>query len=184
MLPLILGLALWVGGHLWNRFTPDVYARLGKASYAVSALIIVSAVVVIVMGYRSADFIPVWYPPTFFTHINNLLMVFALYTYFATATPKGTVWLVGNLRNPQLTGFKIWAAAHLLVNGDLASIVLFGGLMAWAVVEVILIKRQGEKFDRTKAKVTSRLGHLAIVVVALVIIIAIHAWVGVSPVGG
>ena len=45
------------------------------------------------------------------------------------------------MRHPQLTAVKIWAVAHLLVNGDLASLVLFGGLLAWAVVEVIVINR-------------------------------------------
>ena len=51
-------------------------------------------------------------------------------------------WITSKIRHPQLTAVKAWAVAHLLVNGDIASFVLFGGLLAWAVVEVILINRQ------------------------------------------
>lgn len=181
---LIAGLFLWVDGHLWHRLVPGIYARLGKVGYLLSAVTIVAAVVFMVIGYRMAPFIPIWSPPAFFTPLNNLMMVFALYTYFATATPRGAVWLIGNLKHPQLTGFKIWALAHLLVNGDLASIILFTGLLLWAVAEVIIINRKGEKFDRSKAPVKSRLVHLGIVIAALLIIITIHSLLGVSPVGG
>jgi len=184
MLLLTIGVVLWVVGHLWRRFLPAIYANAGKAGYGISAVIILASLALMYLGYSGArgDYVHLWAPPPFAFYINNLLVVFAFYTYFATATPRGTVWLVGNLKHPQLTGFKIWAIAHLLVNGDLASLILFGGLLGWAVLEVILINRQGEKFDRSKAKVTSRWGHLAIVVVALLITVSIHAWVGINPI--
>jgi len=180
---LILGVVLWIVGHLWRRFLPGLYASLGKAGYGVSALLIVASVVLMYFGYGAAKtaYVHVWAPPAFLFYVNNILIVLAFYTYFATATPRGTVWLVGNLKHPQLTGFKIWAIAHLLVNGDLGSIILFGGLIGWAVLEVILINRQGEKFDRSKAKVTSRWAHLAIVIVALLVAIAVHVWAGINP---
>lgn len=181
MVLLILGLALWVAGHLWNRFLPGPYATAGKAAYAISAVMIVSALVLMVVGYRGAAVVTVWSPPAAMTHINNLLMLFAFYTYFSTATPAGTAWIVGNLRHPQLTGFKIWAVAHLLVNGDLASILLFGGLIGWAVWEVILIKRQGEKFDRSKAPIKSAWVHLALSLLLFTLVAAVHIWLGVNP---
>jgi len=187
MILLLVGLALWVVGHLWHRFVPDLYKGLGKAGYAVSAVMILGSVVAMIGGYRAADFIPVWSPPAFFTHINNLLVLFAFYTYFTTATQKGVVLITGNLRHPQLTGFKIWAIAHLLVNGDLAAIILFGGLLAWAVVEVILINRQtadqGGDIDRSDAPIKSRIGHLGLVLAVFVVIAGIHAWLGYNPFG-
>ncbi len=64
-------------------------------------------------------------------HLNNLLMVIAVFVFGMSAT---TGRLRGKMRHPQLTAVKIWAVAHLLVNGDLASIILFGGMLAWAVV--------------------------------------------------
>lgn len=183
MLLIVLGLILWTGGHLWNRFLPGPYANLGSGAKGISALIIFSALALMIFGYRGAETINVWYPPHFFRHINNLLMLFAVFTYFATLTPKGTAWLVGNVKNPQLTGFKIWAVAHLLVNGDLASILLFGGLIGWAVWEVILIKRQGEKFDASKAPIKSPIVHLIVSLVLFGIISGIHVWLGVNPFG-
>lgn len=184
MLFLIFGLILWFDGHLWRRFLPTIAAKLGRSGYALSLATIIIALGVMIYGYRSAEFIPVWNPPSFLAHINNLLMVVAIYTYFATTTKPGVVWLVGNIKHPQLTGFKIWTIAHLMVNGDLASIVLFGGLLAWAVLEVILINRQGETHDRSKAMFETRLPHLIIVAVAFVVIVMVHAWLGPSPFGG
>jgi len=184
MIYLILGVALWFAGHLWNRFLPGAYTSLGKAAYGVSLGMILGSLALMVVGYRMADPIILWSGPVWFTHVNNLLMVFAFFTYMATATPLGTAWLVGNVRHPQLTGFKIWTVAHLLVNGDLASVVLFGGLLAWAVMEVILINRQGEKFDRSKAPIKSPLVHAALSLGVFVVVAGIHAWLGPSPFGG
>ena len=80
--------------------------------------------------------------------------------------------------HPQLTGFKVWAAAHLLVNGDLASILLFGGLLAWAVVEVIFSKRVPGLVNRDSAPISSPIVHLGLVVVAFGVVAGIHdlAW--------
>lgn len=183
MLLILLGLVLWTGGHLWNRFLPDLYGRIGPASKGISAIVIFASLALMIVGYRSADPVTIWSPPDFLRHINNLLMLFAFFVYFATATPKGTAWIVGNVKNPQLTGFKIWGLAHLLVNGDLASILLFGGLIGWAVWEVILIKRQGEKFDRSKAPIKSPLVHLILSLGVFGVAVGIHIWLGVWPFG-
>ena len=53
--------------------------------------------------------------------------------------------VVGVIRHPQLTAVKLWAVAHLLVNGDSASLLLFGGLLVWAVLEVVIINKQDGK---------------------------------------
>ena len=92
MILLILGLALWSGAHLYRSISPEGRARLteqmGSASKGVFAVAILLSVVLMVIGYRSADFIPVWTPPAFFGHINNLLMLFAFYIFFQTATKE------------------------------------------------------------------------------------------------
>jgi uncharacterized membrane protein len=80
-----------------------------------------------------------WYRSPATTGINNLLVLIAFYLFAASGA---RTWLGQKMRHPQLTGVKTWALAHLLVNGDLPSFILFGGLLAWAVVEVILINRQ------------------------------------------
>ena len=182
---LILGLILWVAGHLWGRFVPDLYDRIGPASKGVSAIMIIASVVLMVIGYRAAAFIPVWNPPTFLTHVNNLLMLLAFYVYFQTATQLGTAWIMGHTRHPQLLGFKIWTVAHLLVNGDVASLLLFGGLLGWAVWEVILLNRaKSVGPDRATAPIKSPWVHLALSLAVFSVVAGIHVWLGVSPFGG
>ncbi|WP_170474965.1 NnrU family protein [Ruegeria arenilitoris] len=135
---LILGVALWWAAHLFKRIMPEKRAALGDAGKGVVALALVVSILLMIFGYRMTDYIHVWAPPSFMVHINNLLVLIAFYL-MSPAGQKGR--LLSNVRHPMLAGFKLWAFAHLLVNGDLASIVLFGGLLAWAVVEVIVINR-------------------------------------------
>ncbi|MEM8789832.1 MAG: NnrU family protein [Pseudomonadota bacterium] len=139
---LILGIALWWGAHLFKRLAPEaraaMTARLGDGSKGVFALLILAAVVLMVLGYRAAAFTPVWYPPPAMVHANNLLMLAAV-ALFGMGSSKGRAraWL----RHPMLTGFAVWCIAHLLVNGDLASLILWGALLVWVPVEIAVINR-------------------------------------------
>lgn len=177
---LILGIALWVAAHLFKRAMPQQRAAMGKAGKGITAALIVAGLVLIILGYRAAPFVPVWNPPGFLVHVNNLLMLVAIFVYGMSAT---TGRLRGKMRHPQLTAVKIWAVAHLLVNGDLASIILFGAMLAWAVAEVIAINKS-EPWVRPEpgpAKKDALL--IVITVVMFVVIAAIHSWLGVSPFG-
>lgn len=175
---LVLGLLLWSGAHLLKRVAPDARARMGDAGKGLVALLLVVSIVAMVVGYRSAEFVPVYDPPPFLTHVNNLLMVVAFYL-FGVGAAKGTT--AGWLRHPQLTAVKTWATAHLLVNGDMASILLFGGLGAWAVVEVIVINRS-QPWDRPAGvSIRGDVKALGIGLVLLVAAAAVHLWLGVNP---
>lgn len=88
MFLLILGLILWVGAHYFKRLAPDARARLGDPGKGLVAVLIVAGVVLMVIGYRGADFIPVWNPPGFLVHVNNLLMVLAFWI-FGSSAAKG-----------------------------------------------------------------------------------------------
>lgn len=179
---LILGLILWSLAHYFTRLAPGVRSGLGKPGKGIIALIIVGSVVAMVYGYSWAPFIPVWFPPTFMLHINNLLMLVAFFVYGMSAT---TGRLRGKMRHPQLTAVKIWAVAHLLVNGDLASIILFGGLLAWAVGSVILINRAEPDWQRPEPGEARK--DVLLVVITLVmfsVVAGIHVWVGVWPFPG
>ncbi len=178
---LIAGLLLWVAAHMFKRVAPDMRAPMGDPGKGLVAVLIVGSIVLMVMGYRRAEFIPLWYTPGALVHLNNLLMVLAFYVYGVGAT-KGL--LSARLRHPQLTAVKIWAVAHLLVNGDVASVILFGGLLAWAVAEVVVINR-AEPWDRPAE--VSALGDVKALVIGLVlmvIVMAIHVWLGVWPFAG
>ena len=88
------------------------------------------------------------------------------------------------IRHPQLTAVKTWAVAHLLVNGDLASVVLFGGILAWAVVEVILINRAEPRGPLPElAPIGKEIGAVVGALVVTGAIMLVHIWLGVQPWG-
>lgn len=178
---LIAGLVLWIAAHFLKRVAPGFRARLGDAGKGLVAVLVVGAVVLMVIGYRAAPFVPVWEPPTALRHVNNLLMVLAFYVYGVGAT-KGL--MSARLRHPQLTGFSIWAVAHLLVNGDLASILLFGGLLGWAIAEIVILNRS-QPWQRPEA-VSIKGDFVALLVGLFLMSIAagVHLWLGVNPFGG
>ena len=179
---LVLGLLIWVGAHIFKRVAPEQRAAMGdKGKGAVAVLLLVS-LGLIIWGYRGAEFINVWYPPSFMVHVNNLLMLIAVFVFGMSAT---TGRLRGKMRHPQLTAVKIWAVAHLLVNGDLASIILFGGMLGWAVLEVILINRAVPVWDRPQpGEAKKDVVLVVITVVMFALMTGIHAWLGVSPFPG
>lgn len=187
MILLILGLALWWASHLVKIMAPEqragAVARMGEGPWkGLVTLVTGIAIALMVIGYRGADIIQLWHPPIFLWHLNNLLMAIAVFIFIAGSFKSP---IRRAIRNPQLTGVKLWAVAHLLVNGDLASIVLFGGILAWAVVAVIGTKRRdgprGERPDWTAAGLVL---HLIVAGLLFVVIAGIHIWLGVPTFPG
>lgn len=145
MFMLLAGLALWIFAHLFKRIAPQMRANLGASGKGIVAVVILAGVVLMVMGYRAADTAVFWGRTPALVGINNLLMLLAVYLVLAgpfRAAPAR------KMRHPMLIGVKTWALAHLLVNGDVASFVLFGGIMGWAVVQMIVINRAGRDWTR------------------------------------
>lgn len=184
---LIIGLVAWWGVHLLPIVARPLRNKLagavGEMPYkAVYALVTIGTVVLMVKGYQAAPVVNLWYPPAFMTHINNLLMLLAVAVFIAGGIPSPVRrWI----RHPQFTGLKIWSAAHLLVNGDLASVVLFGGLLGWAVVAMIATNKRDGK-DRTPPT-TAKIGIPIHILASLAIyygIVMVHNWVGVWPLPG
>lgn len=154
---------------------------MGNSGKAVLGVMIVLGVVLMIIGYRGAEYVELWPKVQALVGINNLLMLFAFYLYAASGMKTA---ITRKIRHPQLTAVKTWAVAHLLVNGDLASLVLFGGLLAWAVVQVILVNRADRNWVRPAPVPMSR--EVMAVVGALVvtgIVMGIHNWLGVQPWG-
>lgn len=176
---LILGVALWWVAHLFKRVMPERRAAMGDGGKGAVALALAVSVLLMIFGYRMTDFIHVWAPPTFLIHVNNLLVLIAIYLMSPAGT-KGR--LLNKLRHPMLGGFKLWAFAHLLVNGDLASIILFGGLLAWAVVEVIVINKSEPDWSPAAP---GSYGKDAMFFVASIVLLGaigyVHGLVGPSP---
>ena len=168
---IILGLLLWWGAHLLKRLAPARRAAMGDAGKGLVAVGVLAGVVLMIVGYRGNTAPDLWYPPAFLTHVNNLLMLFAVYLYAASGMKTR---ITRAIRHPQLTAVKTWAVAHLLVNGDLASVILFGGLLAWAVVEVILINRAE---PRPALNPSAPLGKEIAAGVSAVVVMAAIGWV-------
>jgi uncharacterized membrane protein len=148
LLVLVLGLILFLGPHVLVTMRPqraDVIKRLGEWPYK-GAFAVVSIVGLYVAGkgfgmYRDAGEIVVWSPPYVMRYITQLLMWPAC-IFVAAAYIPGDIKRV--LKHPMLVGVKLWAVAHLLANGDLGGIVLFGAVLAWAVYDRISLKRRGD----------------------------------------
>ena len=182
MIWLILGLLLWSGAHFFKRFAPGPRARLGDAGKGLVALLSVAGIVLMVIGYRAAEPTYLWYLGGWAVHLNNLLMLVAV-ALLGLGSSKSR--LRGTLRHPMLTGVIVWALAHLMVNGDVPSLVLFGGLALWAVAEMGVINRAEPApapFTGGSVKGDIRLAVISVVVYA--VIAGIHIWIGPSPFGG
>ena len=146
---LILGLVLFLGIHILTSMRATRAAaigRLGEGGYkGLYSLVAAAGLVLIVVGfgkYRSAGYIQVWDPPSSLRHVALVLLWFAFVALTATYAPPSRIKSL--LRHPMLVAVKAWALSHLLVNGDLGSMVLFGSLLAWAVYDRIALKRRGD----------------------------------------
>jgi uncharacterized membrane protein len=179
---LILGVALWMAAHLMKRIAPGLRTSLGDNSgKMVVTVLSVLAIVLMVRGYRTAEVVPLWSSPAYLTHLNNLLMVAAVFLLNVGYVP-GVVR--ARLRHPMLTAAILWAVAHLLVNGDLASLVLFGGLLIWAVASIVLINRSEPAWAPPAAgPVRNDVIYFVVSLGVLALVGWVHTWLGYWPYG-
>ena len=182
---LILGLFLWIAAHFFKRLAPDARAslteKLGEKSKTVITVILVLSVILMVIGYRAADTAIFWGRTPAMTGINNLLMIVAIALMGVNSSRSR---MRGKLRHGMLSGAVIWSIAHLLVNGDVASIILFGGIGLWAIAQMILINRTTEPeppFTEGTAAGDIKLSVITLVIYA--VIAGIHTWLGYVPFG-
>ena len=146
LLVLILGLILFLGVHTLTtqrKLRAQVIAATGEAGYKIGyTLVSFVGLALIIWGfgvYRATGWINVWNPPTALKHIAVALMLPAVILVVASYI-RGRIYTT--LKHPMLAGIKLWAAVHLLANGDLGSIILFGSFLAWAVFDRISLKHR------------------------------------------
>lgn len=134
MFSLILGLLLFIGLHLTREFglRTGLVNRCGsESSYkAVYSLLALLGLGLIIWGKASAPFVMLWQPKFELRFISHVLMIPAFILLIAGNIPMSFVRQ--NFRNPMLAGVTFWGLAHLWSNGDLASVLLFGAMAAWA----------------------------------------------------
>jgi uncharacterized membrane protein len=190
MTVLVLGLVLFLGVHAtrivaegWRTRT---IARIGegpwKGLYSAASLV---GFVLVVWGYGLARQQPVvlWSPPRGMNHLAALLMLVSFVLLVAAYVPRNGI--KARLHHPMVLGVKTWALAHLVANGTLADVVLFGSFLAWAVLSFRAARRRDRAGNVTYAPGTTG-GTIATVVVGLVVyaVFALwaHAWlIGVRP---
>jgi len=144
---MVLGLLVFFGVHavpMYPEQRTRLTERLGGIGYQVAfAVASLIGLILIGQGYGSAragGWNPqIWVPPVWTSHIALLLMIPAIIAIVAADVPSRIRTV---LKHPMLVAIKLWAVAHLLANGDLASMVLFGGFLAWAIVDRISVKRR------------------------------------------
>lgn len=139
MTQLILGLILFLGAHSvriwadgWRNQTIEAYGE--KAFKGVYALVSILGFYLLVVGYGEARLqtVALWNPPIFTKHISMLLMLLSSILLMATYIPRNHFKM--RLGHPMVLSVKVWALSHLLANGNLADLVLFGSFLIWAVL--------------------------------------------------
>jgi uncharacterized membrane protein len=147
LLVMTLGLVLFLGIHTFTmqrERRAKLIGRLGgegtyKAIYGLVSLIGLALIVWGFATYRTSGFIEIWSPPRALKHLNIALMLPAVILVVA-AYLRGRIY--ATLKHPMLAGVKLWAFGHLLANGDLGGIILFGSFLGWAVFDRISLKRR------------------------------------------
>ncbi|HSG96603.1 MAG TPA: NnrU family protein [Woeseiaceae bacterium] len=140
----LVGITLFCIVHLFPALAPasrdNLSFKLGENRYrGIFSLLILLGLVLIVFGWKSTIPSPVYAPPLAPGLWPSLLMFIALVLFFASQMAG---YFRRALRHPQMIGTLLWATSHLLTNGDSRSLILFGSLAAWSVLEIVLGNRR------------------------------------------
>ncbi len=143
MIWLILGLLLFTGAHMLataSTVRGQLVELLGEQPYrGLFSLEVLTGIVLMVIGWRSSVPSYLYAPPSWGVAVAIPLVFVGLLFFVASKLPTNLKRVV---RHPQLIGVTLWAGAHLLANGDSRSLVPFGGIGLWAVVEMGLLNRR------------------------------------------
>ena len=181
---LIAGLLVWALVH----FTPSLAAplrqklitQLGEKAYKLLFTVLMfTALALIIFGWRSTLPSHLYQLPGFTRHIAMLLVLIAFVLFGASNYPTRIKQFI---RHPQLTGVMVWAFAHLVLNGDSRSVLLFGSMGLWAILEIVLInRREGEWVKQPVPSWARETRGLAISLVVFVVVVLLHPYMtGVS----
>lgn len=190
MTTLVAGLILFLGVHSVRIFAEPwrvrTIARIGENPWkGVYSLISIAGFVLLVWGYGQArqQGVVLFEPPVFMRHITSLLMLVSFVLLAAAKVPGNHI--KARLGHPMIIGVKVWAFAHLLANGRLSDVVLFGAFLAWAIADFIAARKR----DRAAGTVyppgdelRTVLTVVAGVVAWAVFVAGLHLWlIGVAP---
>lgn len=180
---LILGLLLFLGVHSTRVFAEGwrtaTIARIGEGPWkGLYTVLSIAGFVLLLWGYGQArQQVPLWDPPAFMRYVTALLMLPGFVLLVAPYVPRNGI--KAKLHHPQVLSVKLWAFAHLLSNGDLADVLLFGGFLAWAILSFTAARKR----DRAAGKVYpagTLQGTIVCVITGLAIyaafVMGLHTW--------
>jgi uncharacterized membrane protein len=177
---LILGLAVFLATHVFVSFREaraGAIERVGLPLYrSLFAIVSLAGLVLIIWGYaqyRAHDLIQLWSPPAFMRHITVGLVLLAAIFMVAAFFPSH---IRTRLKHPMLASVKTWALAHLLSNGDLGSVLLFGTFLAWGVYARIAAKRRGDIGAAAKPAPNGWTNDIIVVVLGVALFLALGFW--------
>jgi len=187
---LILGLLVFLATHSIRIVADDwrskQVARLGLRTYKnIFSAVALVGFFLIVWGYglARADSVVLWTPPAWARHVAALINLPA-FILLAAASPKGN-FIKAAVGHPMVLGTKVWAFAHLLANGMLADVVLFGSFLAWSVADFAASRHRDRREGTTHAAGTLARNAVTVLIgVALWVLFAfwLHEWLfGVAP---
>ena len=186
MMWLSVGVLLWVVVHFIPSVASGLRAslieRVGENPYkGIFALTLVLSVALMVIGWRSTTPEILYVPPAWAPALTSMLMLIAVLLFGAAHQPTRIKVII---RHPQLTGMIVWSLSHLLSNGDSRSLLLFGGLGMWALIEMPLISRREGVWARPSGPSLSvEIRGILISVVIFFVLFFLHPYfAGVSPI--
>ena len=187
MLLLAMGVLLWSVMHFLPAldvgFRRNLIAKIGENAYkGLFAVMMIVSIVLMVRGWKSTLPQAVYLPPDWGRHATALFMLLGLILFVASTLPNNIRRVI---RHPQLTGVIFWSVGHLISNGDSRSLVLFGGIGIWAVIEILLINRRDPQWIKPQPVPFAKNAVLVgVAVVAYLVLMFVHEWLfGVSPMG-
>jgi uncharacterized membrane protein len=192
MLFFVSGIIIFLGSHSVRIFADPwrtrMVHRLGEKTWKrLYSLISVFGFILLVIGYAQArpNSIIIWQPPVFLMHIAVLLNLFTFILLASSAPNNNAIRL--KLKHPMILGVKVWALAHLLANGALIDLILFGTFLIWAVLDFRSARNRPSPIEKTQV-ISLKATVIAIVAgitVWLAFLLGLHQWlIGVSPIPG
>lgn len=191
MMVMLLGLLLFLGTHsvriVAEGWRQTQIERFGKARWKLAySLVAALGLALTIYGYglTREEPLTVWFPPMWTQHLVALLMIPAFIFLVATYTPSH---MRSVLRHPMMLSVMLWACGHLLVNGSLGDILLFGAFLGWSIVAFRAARAREEREGMTTARARFS-GDVIAVLLGLTLYFAfafyLHAWlIGVPALG-
>lgn len=182
---LVIGVLAFSGLHLVKGVSPgtrdNIAKKIGENPFkGVFSIALVLSIVAMVFGWQATEPQTLYEAPAWAHPVTSLLVLIS-FIFFAASHGKSNIKRL--VRHPMLTGVVLWAIGHLLINGDDRSLVLFGGLGIWAVLEIIVISKRDSPYKPPKAVPLTReiIPVIAGIVVYVVFILLHPILFGVSP---